>query len=109
MKRTILFSILLSVNATSQAFTMTNEHCELLKEETATTVMYKEINETRYNRHRALVQTYEVSSEKELFLDMWPYVTAVIDEYYDNDMLTEIDYADAIDRGCLDKVGQEAK
>lgn len=105
----VLLMTMLFMLGKADAFELTEKHCQVLGEEAKATVEYKAKDISYESRLRDLLKVYGITANKDEFSDMFPYVLAVVDEYYHTEGLESIDYAASIERSCKKNIGSHAQ
>ena len=105
----VLLTVMLILSGKAAAFDLTEKHCQILGEEAKATVDYKAKGISYESRLRDLLKVYGITADKDAFSDMFPYVLAVVDEYYHTEGLESIDYAASIERSCKKNIGSHAQ
>lgn len=109
MKRISLFCALLSISSISHAFTLTEQHCDLLQEGTETMVQQNREGMSLEAVKFDVENHYRDGPNKQAYEDIKPFIYAVTEEYYSNNALAEIDYASVIGRNCRENIGNSTK
>lgn len=103
--KSILFCVALTFSAASQAFTMSEQHCEVFHTEVSALVAQKASNVKLGDFKKYLAEEEKKAPNKQVFKEITPFIEAAAEEYYTEPDLAEVDYPSVISYNCRQAIG----
>lgn len=105
----VLFCVAFMFSAASQAFTMSEQHCEIFHEELSVLVAKKAAKVNLEGFKKYLEHEQKTASNPQVFKEIIPFIDAAAQEYYSNDELEEEDYPSVVGYNCRRSIGRNVK
>lgn len=105
----VLFCVAFMFSAASQAFTISEQHCEVFHNELNALVEQKAAKVKLEDFKKYLEKEQKTASNPQVFKEVIPLIDAAAQEYYENDELVEEDYVSVVGYNCRRNIGRNVK